>query len=936
MIELLMLILAIVGVVLFNENRSRLKKAESDIFLMRQRLDRLEQQPRLAAGGVVVAAEVAAAEAETGPVPVAEPGASGAEPESKPLFGPEVALPAMAEAAQTNEEPTGTSGIMPPVSTGESPSGRSLESRLGAQWTVWIGGLALALGGLFVVKYAIDQGLLNPAVRTALAGLFGLVLMAAGEIIRRRTPEAELANFRSAMIPGIVTAAGTLTLFGTVYVAHNFYDFIGPAMAFILLGIVSLAAIGLSLLHGQAMAGLGLLASLVTPAMIASSEPRPWSLFGFLTIVWLATYGASRIRRWNIVPSLANLGLGGWACLYILDVTGFEYLPVTLSMLVMLAGIAFFWPGGDVAEDRDSKATFSFPASPHMAIMVSGALSVMLVALGMVAPDTMANGPAHWAFFTLIIALAALGAWRPHDISPAALSALGAIIGLLSLTEVTTSSTTGPVDGAMAAWLDPATIIRMGLVLGLVFVGLGVWVVRRFQNQNPPFAIVWSVLSMLAPLALAATTYLYFGNFERDWTHGAYALLLAAIFLALSDWTARRQEAAAIIKPADILLAGHYLAVIATILVLTNGLATTLLAAVVGFAYVLAARLRPWPLLPWLMVASAIFVAGRIAWDPTIVGPGNLSTTPIFNQLLAGYGLPALFLVIAAWINRNSASERLRNALEALASLFVLLTLTIEIRHLMHGGVLDEVLPTLSEQSTYTLLAIGASATMLALDFRRSSPVFKIGSIVLAIVSMLMVLAFHLGTLNPYFSGEMTGSIPVFNLLLIGYLLPGIGYAALAWMARDRRPVAFVRSLALAGAILAFAYVTLSVRRFWHGQSIADWQGFIQNETYTYSVVWLLLGVVLLLFGYRFKAQSIRIASAVLVFITVFKVFLIDMSNLEGLLRALSFIGLGIVLIGIGRFYQHILLGAGKMQKETGPKPEAPPDMGARTPGVQS
>ena len=35
--------------------------------------------------------------------------------------------------------------------------------------------------------------------------------------------------------------------------------------------------------------------------------------------------------------------------------------------------------------------------------------------------------------------------------------------------------------------------------------------------------------------------------------------------------------------------------------------------------------------------------------------------------------------------------------------------------------------------------------------------------------------------------------------------------------------------------------------------------------------------------------------------------FLIDMSNLEGVLRALSFIGLGAVLIGIGLFYQKIL-----------------------------
>jgi uncharacterized membrane protein len=43
--------------------------------------------------------------------------------------------------------------------------------------------------------------------------------------------------------------------------------------------------------------------------------------------------------------------------------------------------------------------------------------------------------------------------------------------------------------------------------------------------------------------------------------------------------------------------------------------------------------------------------------------------------------------------------------------------------------------------------------------------------------------------------------------------------------------------------------------------------------------------------------------------IAVVKVFLIDMAHLEGLFRVLSFIGLGVALIGIGRFYQTILTG---------------------------
>jgi uncharacterized membrane protein len=39
----------------------------------------------------------------------------------------------------------------------------------------------------------------------------------------------------------------------------------------------------------------------------------------------------------------------------------------------------------------------------------------------------------------------------------------------------------------------------------------------------------------------------------------------------------------------------------------------------------------------------------------------------------------------------------------------------------------------------------------------------------------------------------------------------------------------------------------------------------------------------------------------------VFKVFLLDLAGLEGVLRALSFLGLGAALIGIGLVYQKLV-----------------------------
>ena len=65
--------------------------------------------------------------------------------------------------------------------------------------------------------------------------------------------------------------------------------------------------------------------------------------------------------------------------------------------------------------------------------------------------------------------------------------------------------------------------------------------------------------------------------------------------------------------------------------------------------------------------------------------------------------------------------------------------------------------------------------------------------------------------------------------------------------------------------------------------------------------------MALLAAGIWYRSLPLRIASAAVIVLTVLKVFLIDMSDLTGIYRALSFLGLGAVLIGIGWFYQRLL-----------------------------
>jgi len=812
-----------------------------------------------------------------------------------------------------------TSALSTEAASASAPK-ESFESLLGARWAVWAGGLALALGGIFLIKYSIESGLLSPAVRLSLAAIFGLGLGLAGEAIRRRAVPGIATTYSNAMIPGVLTAAGALTLFGVIYAAYGIYDYISPTTAFILLGLVAFATIGLSLLHGQALAGLGLLGSMLTPALISTETPNIWALFVFLTISWLATAAAARRQRWTVAPSLANAGLGLWALGYIAIADTISAAPPVLALLVMLAGTIFLWPGryfdaapaetGEtVTSGRRAVRAMRLLLRPSLAINLTVSMAVILPAFSFLVIGAGIDLHPAVIVSALIAGLAALGASRRNAVWPAIIAALGAqaavsvmsrsgldFIGIINDTSIALP----PVrTGYMAE-------IAMALGLGAILLLCGFSFLKRKGADDPDFAQLWAGIAALFPVWLGTASFVEYGNLGRDWLHAAYGLGLGFLLIAAAEWL-HRQNNEAYRKPLNILVLGSFAAFALSLHTLTEGLTTTILLSVIGFGYVLATRQRNWDVLPWVMAVASVAVLGRIAWEPTIVGPQNLGLTPVFNALLPGYGIPALLAIVSAWMLRDWPGFRAKNFLQAIASLMGLLAVAILIRHAMNGGTLDESVPTLGEQSIYTLLTIGFSGVLMTLDLKSPSPVFRYGSMIAGVIAVINVLVMHFFTLNPYFTGENTGRIPFLNLLLIGYLLPALAYGGLAYYARGKRPAAYVGLLAVAGATLGFAWATLSVRRFWQGENIANWKGFLQGETYSYSVVWLLIGVLLLIVGSRFNARSLRLASAAFVLISVAKAFLIDMSNLEGVLRALSFIGLGVVLIGIGLFYQKIL-----------------------------
>ncbi|QKD04663.1 DUF2339 domain-containing protein [Mesorhizobium loti] len=862
-----------------------------------------EGKPADANPVAVAAAEIAAPVAGEPAMAAQAPATEAVEVVSGPSSAGEAA-PAVAEPAK-------------PAAAAKAARQSDVETALGTRWAVWVGGIALALGGLFLIRYTIEAGIFGPGVRLTMAALLGLVLIAGGEFIRRTGFKVPVQGVAGAYIPAILTAAGAFILFGTVYAAYAIYGFVGPAFAFTVLGAIGVATIVAALVHGQALAGIGLVGSMATPALVSSQAPNPWALFVYLAIVLAATAVIARMRDWKFLMAAAFFGTGAWTIAYMMNAPGADLAVILFINAVTLAVLALVWLGSRDGGAETAKTGFDWPS------IVPGVF-VAFSALGLSVDSTLVAAGDALPGALVLVALVATALYRPRALP--LLHAAGVVsvmiyLGIIPPTTIGTDLSQGNIgfDGLQVA-AGNALTLRIGLGLGLVFVSAGFWAARRFAAVARIRAACWAAWGIAAPLVILLALWLTYGNLDRDFAYAAVAALLVVVFAAGGEWIARAEEPP--LKGGVAVSFAFGGAAIAGLLMLHMAFDsgwTTILLGAAAIVPALATRWRSYPVLGWISVGAVIAVLGRVAFDPTIVGAEFLSTTPVFNWLLPGYGVPALAFGLAAWqLARTTpalpitGNGRPRLAMEAGAALFALLTVAMLVRHAMHGGVIDTGAVTLAEQAIYTLIAIGAGAILVAIDMRSPSSVLRYGSMAAGVLSVAFIVFQHFLQLNPLLTDESTGRIPVFNLLFLAYLLPAVAAGGLALFARDKRPKWYAQMLALVAAVLAFAYATLSVRRLFKGEFIGLWSGLGQLETYTYSALWLVIGVVLLTSGVWLKSQVLRIASAALIAIAVVKVFLFDMSELEGVLRALSFIGLGTVLIGIGLFYQRLLTRAAK------------------------
>jgi uncharacterized membrane protein len=860
------------------------RKAMNEVAELRQRLEAMP-----AAAGAPVPPPLTPFEAFEQTLPPAS-----AAPTPPPIV-PDVEPVAPGASSERPEQAAGDAAAPPPPPLPQPD--RGFEETIGTRWVVWVGGLTLALGGFFMVRYSIEAGLLGPGVRTMLGGLFALALLLVGEWTRRKESVSSIAALPIANIPAILTAAGTAVAFATVYAAYALYGFLVPATAFILLGLVAMGTLAAALLHGPALAGLGVVGAFVTPVLVSSGKPDFWALYIYLAIVTAAAFGLARVRlwRWLAVTTIAFALLWTFPCLQcgpsMVGPHAFHVLVgFILAALLVVCGFMF----GPPADEGQVE-----PIS-------SGSLAAYLLGATLIVLNSFHDDVAM-IVFGLLVAGSLLVAWR----SDAAAGAVGAAAALVFVVFAEWAVRANPdmlvlpggplpgigpnaTDGSVALHLISAAIFAAGFgVAGFLAQG-------RFAG--PVIPVIWSAAAVFTPLALLVALYARIAHLERSIPFAILAVILAVANAAATEILSKREDRPGLQASIALFATGTLAALaLALTFALEKGWLTIALALMsAGTAWI--STQRPIAFLRALAAILAGIVVLRIGYEPRIVGSA-VGTTPIFNWLLWGYGIPAASFWAGSIFLRRGGDDAPLRTVEAAAILFTVLLAFMEIRHAVNNGDVYRQSAGLTEVALQVCVAMAMAIGLERLRIRTGSIIHNAGAILLTAFAGLAALFGLLLLENPILWHIDVGGI-VINLLLLGYALPAVLGLLLSYAVAGRRP--YANTIAAGALILALAYLTFEIRRIYHGPvlSVGPTTG---AEQYTYSIAYLAFGVVLLGIGILFNSQRARLASAVVIALTILKAFLIDMSTLTGVYRALSFMCLGLVLVAIGWLYQRIL-----------------------------
>ncbi|MDK9780334.1 DUF2339 domain-containing protein [Vibrio sp. B172a] len=804
------------------------------------------------------------------------------EPTSAPLAAKEV--PPIVEPSLPSLDEVHIGGLAQSSESVFEKQANKLLTNIQENWLVWVGALAMLIGGGYLVQVIGSHIEFSPIMRVTIAFSISLATVIAGEwfhLREQKSPDRAGRAKGFTYVPAAITGTGLTGIYCTVIFAFVFYQLLSPGASLVILAVAAFSSLALSLRQGPLMAVLGLIGGYSAPLWIGGEEPNYYLLAGYITAISVAaTLLMQKIRHAWISPSITVPHIL-WMLLLIESMPIeqlFSWLAIFLSLSLYLL---FAVPRmGWILKPRYRHCQGRWT---HPPTGIALALTLLVLsALARMSSINTAEMIYFYTFFTAMIWLPAIRkTWSLRVYLPSILVPSTAIM-LLSIA----------LESIYMAEGQTPVLVAIGISITLI--ALRTLFQTLAGDRSQLTGILFLVLAPAMTLITLLYTYEFMSSHVLGWTLFTAAI---AVYYALlgQRFKALALECSAIMH-----------------------------AIIAGTAFV-------WLNDTWLTTAISIQVAVMaLQTQANLFRPANWAVKVAMGILVVRL---TLLPFIPEWqpVNAGHWAWVLISYLPSLAILAYARTVlhrsNTELANWFEGAFLHVFLMAVFTQTNYWLT--GQYGYLGYVDFT-SAIVFANQALVMGLVysyrsqfaqqlervyqaysyllwGAFVVLMMLLNSLeSPLMVNNVSAeSMPVFNMLSLGWLLPAIVLLVTTYKRWNTlqipRPV-----VASFGLIMAAIWLGMSIRQFWQPISMTLAQPTGMAELFTYSIAGLIVGGILTWVGATRKAMTIqRIGLAVLACVAL-KVFLWDVRSLDGFWRAISFLGLGASLIGLGWLFQKL------------------------------
>ena len=753
----------------------------------------------------------------------------------------------------------------------------SFDDLLKGNGIFWLGALVLAIGGVFLAKYSIEAGLLPPSVRVIMGSIFGIGLVVGAEWVNRHK---EKLKVHTPYISAALASGGVITCFAMALVSFDFYQFITANIAFALLALISLASTYLALRFGPLLAGVGIIGAYAVPALVSTGSNNVFALliyvaFVSLSAVWVAEHVKQKWLWWQsfvghfiwLVVAIAMANKGDFAVLIL-----FAVFTLYLYVLVGLLG----WKLSQTMVDALPVKALLMPRKEQAVIL----LTLFFTAIHL----TIYNEFSHFIWASLLLSVVAMLVAFRHS----ALDSWPFLMLLFSLFAFAVMPSVIDFSDHLFPFTGKYLFVQASVVIAMVF---SLFMVRRFTSRN-----AYLLLLVLAPISLFGISYVSAAKSAELYLYPVWVVEML-IIATIAGYGAMKTKVA-LRQVTYLVLANAMLTLSLTMLLSASTLTLAIAMQVASMSYLSwKYRVR---LPDWIYKLALVAVVTRLTLAPWVA---DYSDETIFNVHWTLIIYPAV-LAIVWFATKYNPSKQLNQWFTGVFIHIVALLVTTETSYLLIGQYPD--LASLSYQEAVILsvnwLVLSGVYLWRSKLTQSLSKLYQIAAGILIAGASLLHLDISLLN-NPFIERQLVGE-GVINWTLLQWLVPAI----VLYLFTKFKLLKHSYNSIVYGVIGVFSlfFVNAEIRNAFNAGYVYIGTGVEQAELYTYSIVWLVISTVAIFVAQHYQHKTMTNLGFIGLALVILKAFGIDMSHLEGLLRALSFIGLGLSLVGIGWLFQKV------------------------------